>query len=85
MNDEEDVMEPEAPSTTTPAPAEAPTGDTVTLRVVRPEWCTHMNFPQDDGSTLVIDRKGVEMPSAAASALIETAARNGVTIAEVSN
>ena len=82
MNDnaDEDTKTTEAPSLAPSAPA----SDSRTLRVSAPAWCTTMNFPQDDGSTLVIDRKGVSVAATVADTLIETAAKHGVTITEVS-
>lgn len=61
------------------------TTKTSTLAVTGPAWCTSMTFPEFRGDTLVIDRKGVEVPAKAVATLIDTAAKNGVTITEVSN
>lgn len=65
-------------SETTPAKS----GTTV-LRV-ETSWCTGFTFPGEDGDTLVIDRKGVEVPTKDAEALIKTADEHGVKIVEVS-
>lgn len=62
---------------------EPETGD-VTLRVAAPAWCTGMSFPIGDGGTLDIDRRGVVVPAKDAKALIDQAAKSGVTLMEVS-
>lgn len=56
----------------------------VHLRVEKPFWCTSYTFETDEGGTLSIDRRGVKVPEKGAKALIETAAKHGVTITEVS-
>lgn len=56
---------------------------TATLRVEGPAWCTSITFPLSEERTLVIDRKGVEVPAKAAATLIDTAALNGVTLRSI--
>lgn len=63
--------------------ADEPQGD-VRLKVVAPSWCTGMSFPVGDGGTLDIDRQGVVVPAKDAKALIDQAAKSGVTLMEVS-
>ena len=63
-------------------PAKAPT--TVSLRLTAPFWCSAYNLPMEDGGTLGIDKKGVEVPVQDADDIIETAAKHGVTITKVS-
>lgn len=54
---------------------------TVTLRVAS-AWHTRFIFHGEDGSTLVVEQKGTEVPADLAPDLIETAARHGVTLVE---
>lgn len=56
---------------------------TVVVAVVSP-WCTSVIFPLSGGDTLTITRKGVDVPTEDADALIQTAAEHGVTLAKVS-
>jgi hypothetical protein len=58
--------------------AEAPT--TTTLTVSGPPWCTGMRLTLADGSTLLVTRKGADVPADQAAALINTAAKHGVTL-----
>lgn len=57
---------------------------TTRLAVADP-WCTKFTFPETTAGTLVIDRTGVEVPLDEAPALIDIAAKHGVTITEVSD
>lgn len=61
---------------------DTPAVKTVTLRVASPLYCTSMNFPSEEGDTLVIDRRGTEVPASDKKHLIETAAQHGVTLTE---
>lgn len=56
---------------------------TVTLRVEGPAWCTTMTFPLSERRTLVIDRRGVEVPAKAAPLLIDLAAQHGVRLRSI--
>ena len=55
---------------------------TVLLRLTGPAYCTAMRFPGDGEATLVIDRRGTVVLKTDAPALIETAAKHGVTLTE---
>lgn len=57
-----------------------------TVRLVLSDpWCSQFNLPQEDGSTLVFDRQGTDVPAASVQDILDAAALHGVTITEVSN
>lgn len=64
------------------APAKPPKA--VRLRIAD-TWCTSMTFPEHGEDTLVVDQHGTEVSAKDAKTLIDTAARHGVTITEVSD
>lgn len=64
------------------APASKPKAkepETVRL-VLGSHWHSHYNCITPEGSTLVIDREGVDVAADHADAIIQTAANHGVTI-----
>jgi hypothetical protein len=66
-----------------PTPTPEPQKDEDTTFVVPeglPFWCTALNLPQEDGSTLVIDREGASVPTADLEALRDQAANSGVAL-----
>lgn len=78
MSDKSQAPEPEVPLPDMPEPDAS-----TTLRVEGPQWCTSFTFPLGEGRTLRVDRKGVDVPTKAASALIDIAAQHGVTIRSI--
>lgn len=64
------------------APAEGQ-GDTVKL-VVADSWCTEFNAGDGKGGILTVTREGTDVPRDFAKDLIETAAKHGVSLQEVS-
>lgn len=70
----------------TKTPAPQPEMETPMRRLVltRPFNCTAMNFPREDGGTIVVTSTGTDVPAKDADALIQTAAQHGVTLTEVS-
>lgn len=72
-----------SPEPTVPVDAEpVPETSTTRLRLTGPSWHTVMIFPDFREGTLAVDREGTEVPADAAPALIETAAKHGVTLTE---
>lgn len=74
---------PEAAATESQEAADTPTEDTetVTLAVAGLGLnITGLRVPQEDGSMLVFDERGTEVPAEDADALIETAALSGVAL-----
>lgn len=65
------------------APAQVEEAEVETTFVVPeglPFQCTAVHLPQEDGSTLVIDREGTHVPSADLEALQEQARASGVVL-----
>lgn len=52
----------------------------VTVSVTAPFWTTLFNVTTADGRMLVIDRGGSEVPAGDADNIIDSAARQGVTL-----
>lgn len=63
-----------------PQAQDAGAATTTTLTVVGPPWCTGTRLTLADGSTLLVTRKGADVPADEAAALINTAAKHGVTL-----
>ena len=63
----------------TETPAETSSA-TTTLTLDGPSWCTGMRLTVEDGSTLLVTRQGAEVPAEQAQALIDIAAKHGVTL-----
>lgn len=71
---------PRRPATPTTEESVPQQPDTVTLTVVGPSWSTGIRLVREDGSTLFVTRKGADVPADQAQALINIAAKNGVTL-----
>lgn len=67
----------------TKAKAPAKKEPVVTLLLEGPAWCTSLTFPLGEERTLVIDRRGVEVPAKAAPLLIDLAAQHGVRLRSI--
>lgn len=66
-----------------PEPADARSGAMTKLRVASP-WVTSFTLPLNGGASLVVDRKGTEVPAESVKELMELAAQHGVALMEVS-
>jgi hypothetical protein len=70
-------MDEDPTPSTEPAPDHE---DTATLVVVGPSYVSSLNLPQDDGSILVIDRTGRDVPSGDVDRIMAAAVQAGVTL-----